>query len=181
MSAQSYGGLEAPVETLGLVFNAPSKHLVAHVLTRASADFPGYRRLFHRHVTSPLYCPVFVEDDALEFDEPMSSSDRPYVYFLVRRATSPARNAFNWSSISRIVLPSGNLEPITAKLAVPEEYETGWVSRLLYVHPDALSVTATIGLLPKPESGGKVRYFVAEVEGGSGRTTILAPLRHPSL
>ena len=109
---------------------------------------------------------------------PVSSPVLPEVFFLVKRAGRAGDNwGFNWESIARLSLPSGEVTVVRSSLELPSGYTDGWITELLAVSPPGDEVTAIVGLQrPSQHSGRSVDYCIAAVSLSSGKVDRIATL-----
>ena len=103
----------------------------------------------------------------------------PEVFFLVKRAGRAGDNwGFNWESIARLSLPSGEVTVVRSSLELPQRL-TPDVSdyELLAVSPPGDEVTAIVGLQrPSQHSGRSADYCIAAVSLSSGKVDRIATL-----
>jgi hypothetical protein len=117
----------------------------------------------------------------VDHDVPISSPVRPEVFFLVWRASFDGKRwGFNWESISRLSLPSGEVKVILSALELPAGYDRAWISELLDVSPAGDQVRAIVALGGLPhDSGRRVDYCIAAVSLASGHVDWIATLPTP--
>ena len=117
----------------------------------------------------------------VDHDVPISSPVQPEVFFLVWRASFDGEHwGFNWESISKLSLPSGEVKVVLSALELPDGYSRAWISELLDVSPAGDQVRAIIALGGLPaDSGKKIDYCIAAVSLASGRMDRIATLPTP--
>src|SRR5262245_26678427 len=103
-------GIRGRAGILALLYNRPSRQLVAH-LEQPGSSSRWVRSLYHRDVLGTSYSLVPGSGDDFNHESPVSCNDDPSVFFLVLRARQGGDGScgFDWESISKLALPSGEV------------------------------------------------------------------------
>jgi hypothetical protein len=171
-------GIRGRATRIGAVYNSPSRHLVVQC-TSPGADSRCIRSLYYRDVVGgATYTVVAGSGQDVDHTYPVSSPVLPEVFFLVWRAGRAGDNwGFNWESIAKLSLPSGEVTVVRSSLELPSGYTDAWITELLAVSPAGDQVTAIAGLQRPPrDSGRSVEYCIAVVSLSSGRVDRIATL-----
>ena len=170
--------IERDFKPVTTVYNQATGFIVTSV-ERLSADVFD-RRLFFRHSSERSYRPLNSPAPDIHYDDLITSSALPVIYFTVGRVTKNESGSIgfggNWLSVDRYDLDRHTAESIITPsgLQLPEPYSRGWVSQLFSVAPDESAIFCACGL-ERPEKG-KVHYWVCSVEPRSQRVTLLSRL-----
>lgn len=174
-------GIPGAAHFICAVYNGSSQHMVVNI-GHPGAESRYVRSLYHRDVVKgSRYVLVPGSSRDVDHDQPVLSPNSPHVFFLVWRASFDGEYwGFDWRSISRLTLPSGEVTVVLSALVIPDGYQRGWLSQLLEVSPGADRVTAIVGLqeLPRRE-GAAVDYYLSTVTLASGTIDRTAKLPTP--
>ena len=174
-------GIRGRATRIGAVYNSPSHHLVVQC-TSPGTDSRCIRSLYYRDVVGgPAYTMVAGSGQDVNHTDPVSSPWLPEVFFLVWRASYDGEHwGFNWASLAKLSLPSGDVTTVLSSLELPSGHSRGWISELLAVSPTGDQVTAIVALKGLPqESGSRVDYCIATVSLASGQIGRIATLPTP--
>jgi len=175
-------GIHGRAHVLDLAFNVPSQHLIAH-LGHSGAQGRCVRRLYHRGVLAETYTLVPGSGDDIDHDTPISCTDGPFVFFLVWTARFHSGHwGFDWESVSRLSLPSGEVSAVLTTLGGLDGHRRGWVSRILAASSLAATLTAVVGLdAPRGDGTSDIEYWIANISLGAGTIKKVAKLPTPFL
>ena len=176
-------GIRGRAGILALLYNRPARQLVAH-LEQPGSSSRWVRSLYHRDVLGISYSLVPGSGDDFNHESPVSCNDDPFVFFLVLRARQggDGSGGFDWESISKLALPSGEVSQVLSRLELPEACIRAWVSSILRVAPDLKYVTGVVGLeLPIDGATSRIEYWLADIELGTGEIEGIAKLPTPFL
>jgi len=159
------------------IYNVVADAVVASVEHHSSDRFE--RRLFFRRTSERAYRSVGSPPPDIHYDDLVTSSTQPTIYYTVRRVTkSQPSGEFggDWQSVDRFDLEKQTQNTIIARggMQLPEQYAHGWVSSLHGVGTGDSVIYCSCGF-QGPEKG-KVHYWLCSVTPHAQAVTLLSRL-----
>jgi hypothetical protein len=163
-----------------LLYNAFAECLIA-AFSRSPEPPTVIEELYYRRISSSEYLKIDGLGDKLSLRFPVSSPSSPLIFSNVF-SCRPNAAGYDWQSISSFDLVTHQIRRVFEPASIPrfDGCEKAWISSLLSISGDGLSLTVTMGI-PLTESADlqSLNYWVCNLRLSDLAITRIAKLATP--
>jgi hypothetical protein len=177
LAVRSAIGIPPELRPRRTLYNAAGGAVVALVEHRSSNVFE--RRLFFRRTSERAYRLVGSPPPEIHFDDVVTSTAHPNIYYTVRRITKLERSGefgADWESVDRFDLERETADTVIARgqMKLPQPYAYGWVSTLFGAATDDSVIYCSCGFQGSEKR--KVHYWLCSVTPYTQVVTLISRL-----
>ena len=171
-------GITGESNFLQLFYDPHSETLIAHFFRSIGSGY-GLRSLWTRRVTDEKYVRITPSDSYLSFEDPVLCSSSANVYANVMRVerTESGFDGYEWHSLQRIDLRTGDAEIIAGSGSFDTALERIWISTLHGASADCSELYCSAAYQKKGEGAvSPTEYYLSRLvirQGGIERMTRL--------
>ncbi len=165
---------------VGFHYEHTSKTLIAHFNKNIGQGY-GIKSLWTRCVSDNKYSRITPQEDYFSYEDPVvSHSPHVFVNVLEIKVKDGAYDGYEWNSIRRINLKSGEVEELVNKndISIQQPFTKIWVSTLHSISADSKEIYCSIACQGKTgvEEIIKTEYYLSKFILDEGRYECLTKL-----